>query len=204
MDSNNHPAMHISWLEIVEISLFTLLVTLVLILLVRCFMVRRPVILTTAEMNTSNKGGWQSQPEIQLLMLALPLHLLWEVAQFPLYTVWHEGDWSYILYGLVHCTLGDLLIMLSVFWLLAMSNRTRDWVYRSPVILNVFLFTALGLSYTIYSEILNTRITQTWGYTELMPIVPFIEVGGMPFMQWVLIPPVLIWLMRLLRSRTVA
>lgn len=64
---------------------------------------------------------------------------------------------------------------------------------------NIVLFTVLGLTYTIFSEILNTRIKGTWGYTELMPIVPVIEIGGMPFLQWLLIPPILIWFMHLMK-----
>ena len=44
---------------------------------------------------------------------------------------------------------------------------------------------------------MNVRIKGTWGYTELMPIVPGVEIGGTPFMQWLLIPPILLWLMRL-------
>lgn len=135
-------------------------------------------------------------PEAALVVLALPLQLLWEIAQFPLYTVWHEGDWGYILYGLVHCTLGDLMIILSVFWIVALLNRSRHWIY-SPSLYNIVLFTIIGLGYTIYSEIVNTRIKGTWGYTELMPIVPVIEIGGMPFLQWLLIPPILIWLIKL-------
>ncbi|MFV2004768.1 MAG: hypothetical protein ACC650_06140 [Gammaproteobacteria bacterium] len=194
--------MHINWLEVLEISLFVLLIFIVLLLLVRCFVIKqRPV---TADINTAPVGrvsAWQNTPELQLLMLALPLHLLWEIAQFPLFTVWHEGDWGYILYGLVHCTLGDLIIMLAAFWLLALLNSSRYWIYSSPVFLNLVLFTATGLGYTIYSEIVNTRIKGTWGYTELMPIVPLVEIGGMPFMQWLLIPSVIIWLMRLLKSQ---
>lgn len=141
--------------------------------------------------------GWYALPETQLMVLALPLHLLWEIAQFPLFTVWHEGDWGYILYGLVHCTLGDLLITLSVFWLVALFNRSRYWVTKATLS-DIVLFTLIGLGYTIYSEIVNTRIKGTWGYTELMPIVPVVEIGGMPFMQWLLIPPITLLLMRLL------
>ena len=145
---------------------------------------------------------WLSIPELQLIMFGLPLQLLWEVAQFPLYTVWHEGDWSYILYGLAHCTLGDLLILLATYWLVALLNRSRYW-YRSNILVNGFLFTLLGLGYTIYSEIVNVSIKGNWDYTELMPIVPVIEIGGMPFMQWVLVPPVVLWLMRMFVPHTV-
>ncbi len=144
------------------------------------------------------RDRWRSVPEVQLAMIGLPLSLLWEVAQFPLYTVWHQNDWGYILYGLAHCTLGDLLILLSIYELVALLNRNRRWV-ESNILFNGLLFTLTGLGYTIYSEITNVRIKGTWGYTELMPIVPVVGIGGMPFLQWLLVPPILLGLMRLLR-----
>ena len=199
MNSSMHPYAHFNWFEYLEIGLFVLLVLFFLIFIIRFF------ILTTSlnerpKENTSlgEKRSWKKTPEYLLIVLSLPLQLLWEIAQFPLYTVWHEGDWSFILYGLIHCTLGDLLILLSVFWLISLLNKSRYWIF-SPSMSNIVLFTILGLSYTIFSEILNTRIKGTWGYTELMPIVPVIEIGGMPFLQWILIPPILIWLMQLMR-----
>lgn len=191
--------MHFSWLELLEMGLFALLVLFFLIFLVR-FFILAPTFNERPKENIAlgKMQFWKETPEFLLLMLSVPLQLLWEIAQFPLYTVWHEGDWSFILYGLVHCTLGDLLILLSVFWLVSLFNRSRYWVF-SPSMPNIVLFTVLGLAYTIFSEILNTRIKGTWGYTELMPIVPVIEIGGMPFLQWLLIPPVLIWLMQIVR-----
>lgn len=191
--------MHFNWLEWLEMGLFILLTFFVLMYFVRLF-VFMPVAGVNEKKNiiTWQFQSWKEIPEFLLLTLSLPLQLLWEIAQFPLYTVWHEGDWSYILYGLIHCTLGDLLILLSVFWLVSLLNRSRYWTF-SPSLINIVLFTAFGLGYTIFSEIINTRIKGTWGYTELMPIVPVIEIGGMPFLQWLLIPPVLIWLMQIVR-----
>lgn len=134
-------------------------------------------------------------PELQLLRFALPLELLWEIAQFPLYDVWHQEKWSYILYGLAHCTLGDLLILLATYELVALLAGGRAW-YRSRPNTGSLLFTLLGAAYTVYSELMNVRIKGTWGYTELMPIVPLLHIGVTPFLQWLLIPPILIWLMR--------
>lgn len=195
-----HPYAHINWPELLEIGVFVLLAILVSILFLRLY-VPSPGVYGKTKTHTVSRQlrSWERIPELQLLMLALPLQLLWEIAQFPLYTVWHEGDWSYILYGLVHCTLGDLLILLSMFWIVSLLNRSRHWVF-SPTLLNILLYTAFGLGYTIYSEIVNTRIKGTWGYTDLMPIIPVIEIGGMPFLQWLLIPPVLIWLMHIMHS----
>jgi hypothetical protein len=42
----------------------------------------------------STPTPWLELPEFRLMALALPLHLLWEIAQFPLYTVWHQNEWS--------------------------------------------------------------------------------------------------------------
>ena len=139
---------------------------------------------------------WLAVPELRLLVFGFPLELLWEIAHFPLYDVWHEGSWSYVLYGLAHCTLGDLLILLVLFGLIAALSRDRQW-YRDRPFSSGAAFTLLGIGYTVFSEIHNVRIKGTWGYTELMPIVPIVEIGATPFLQWLLIPPVLVWLMRL-------
>ena len=199
MNSSMHPYAHFNWFELLEIGLFVLLVFFFLLFIIRFFILTQSINKRSKENVSLRKiHSWKKTPEYILIVLSLPLQLLWEIAQFPLYTVWHEGDWSFILYGLVHCTLGDLLILLSVFWLISLLNRSRDWIF-SPSMPNIVLFTVLGLAYTIFSEILNTRIKGTWGYTELMPIVPVIEIGGMPFLQWLLIPPVTIWFMKIMR-----
>lgn len=141
------------------------------------------------------RRNWWAVPELRLLGLGLPLELLWEIAQYPLYDVWHQNGWGYILYALVHCTLGDLVILLLAHAIVAGIARDRFWFRTRPVAGGV-LFTLLGAVYTAYSEINNVWIKGTWGYTELMPLVPVLGVGGMPLLQWLLIPPVLVWLMR--------
>lgn len=102
------------------------------------------------------------------------------------------------MYGLAHCTLGDLLILLTIYVLVALLNRDRRWIDRKPAF-NGFLFTLAGLGYTIYSEHTHARIKGTRGYTDLMPIVSVVEIGGTLFLQWLLIPPILLGLMRMLR-----
>jgi len=200
MNNNMHTPWHMGYPEWLELSFFALLSLIVLVFLIQC--IPRKPITKSISLPRGRFSGFQDAPEAQLIMLALPLELLWEIAQFPLYTVWHEGDWSYILYGLAHCTLGDLLILLIVYWIVALLNRDRYWCHSS-ILLNGLLFTVLGVVYTIFSETVNVRVKGTWDYTELMPIVPIINVGGMPFLQWLLIPPVLLWLLKtIITART--
>lgn len=138
---------------------------------------------------------WHSITELKLVCIAFPLELLWEVAQLPLFTIWHEEAWTYNLYALIHCTLGDLVILLGAYWLVAVIFQNRHW-YKKTVYRGGMLFIAFGLIYTVYSEYINVSIRGSWEYTELMPIVPVVNIGAMPFLQWLLIPPVILWLMR--------
>lgn len=180
---------HAEWLEI---SLFLVIATALLVLLLASLFPRPAKPQSAPE---TPKPGWRNLPELRLLIIALPLELLWEIAQFPLYDVWHQNDWGYILYGLVHCTIGDLLILLVIYEFVALLNRDRRWYARNNMV-NAVLFTLLGAGYTIFSEIMNARIKGTWGYTELMPLIPVLEIGGMPLLQWILIPPLILWFMK--------
>ncbi|MBI5042032.1 MAG: hypothetical protein HZB57_12785 [Gammaproteobacteria bacterium] len=138
---------------------------------------------------------WRRQPELQLLMLALPLELFWEFAQLPLYTLWQRNDWGYILFSLAHCTAGDLLILLVCYELVALLTRNRSW-FAGRTLLNGVVFTLVGAAYTVYSELTNAIPGGDWGYTGQMPIVPVLGIGATPLLQWLLIPPLLLWLMR--------
>ena len=140
--------------------------------------------------------NWRHIPEVRLLVLGLPLQVLWETAQLPLYTVWYQKEWGYILYSIVHCTLGDLLILLISYELIALLNRNRYWIDKG-VLWNGLVFTVFGAGYTIYSEVTNVYIEKTWTYADVMPIVPIVGIGLAPLLQWLIIPPLLLWLTRL-------
>jgi len=57
-------------------------------------------------------------------------------------------------------------------------------------------FILVGLVYTVFSEWTNVHILKSWGYGELMPIIPVMKVGLAPFLQWIVIPSVVILLVR--------
>ena len=47
-----------------------------------------------------------------------------------------------------------------------------------------------------FSEWLNLVIRKSWQYSELMPVVPIVDVGLSPLLQWVLLPPASLWVAR--------
>jgi hypothetical protein len=58
----------------------------------------------------------------------------------------------------------------------------------------------LGIAVTLFSEWFNTTVAATWAYSDLMPVVPGLEVGLSPIAQWVAIPAAgLSWARRGLR-----
>jgi hypothetical protein len=37
---------------------------------------------------------------------------------------------------------------------------------------------------------------KSWGYNQSMPIIPWVQMGLTPFLQWIVIPPIVILLVR--------
>jgi len=128
-------------------------------------------------------------PEVTLLGWGGVLNGVWEFLHSPLYTDHARGAW-YIIWTRLHCTVGDLMILLAAFWVTCLVFRTRYWI-RQPRASAALLFLGIGLCYTVYSEWYNTTVSKTWQYTPLMPVV--FGIGLSPLLQWLLIPPISLW-----------
>jgi hypothetical protein len=123
------------------------------------------------------------------------LNLVWEIAQLPLYTIWRDTTPAYIAFAVAHCTLGDLLIGLAAFGLALITTRASGFAsWRWPWIIATTV--AIGVAYSLFSEWLNTRIVENWGYSALMPSLHIdgVSIGLSPLLQWLLLPPLAIYL----------
>ena len=118
--------------------------------------------------------------------LSLVLHLVWEVAQLPLFTIASQ-PWPQQAFAVLHCTLGDGMIAgLSLLVALAFlaSSRWPEVGLRRTWLLTV----ALAVAYTIFSEWLNVSVRGSWSYGPLMPTLPGLQTGLSPLLQWVIVP----------------
>ncbi len=121
-----------------------------------------------------------------MTMLVL-LNLIWEFAHMPLYTIWEEGTTEEILFAAFHCTGGDALIGLTAIMLAVfLSGGTRWPDERIQTVLFAAIF--IGVGYTIFSEWLNIVVREAWAYRDIMPVVPILNVGLSPLLQWIVIP----------------
>lgn len=133
-------------------------------------------------------------PEISLCLWSFLLNFFWEVVQTYFYTL-RDSAFQTMLYGWIHCTLGDVMITLGSFWFVSMMRRNRRWFLKLNR-LNVISFVLVGLVYTVFSEGLNVQIFKSLAYNESMVIIPWLRLGLTPFLQWVIIPPVALLLVR--------
>ena len=123
---------------------------------------------------------------------SLVAHVVWEILQLPLYTLWSTGTARQQAFAVLHCTLGDAMIAgLSLLLALALFARAT-WPHAS--VARVYCASlAFGAGYTIYSEWLNISVRGSWAYSDLMPVVPGIGTGLAPLLQWVVVPTLALW-----------
>lgn len=116
-------------------------------------------------------------------------HLLWEIFQMPLYTLWTEGTFREIAFAVAHCTGGDILIALASLTGALILAGDADWpAHRFCEVAALTLL--LGIAYTVYSEWLNVSVRRSWAYAPSMPTLPPLGTGLAPVLQWIVIPSV--------------
>ncbi len=121
-------------------------------------------------------------------MIAAIGHLLWEVAQLPLYTVWWTGMPREIVVAVVHCSGGDVLISTATLLIAAMLAWLCGWLlFEWRMAVTAIL---LGVGYTIMSEWLNVAVWRSWSYSSAMPVLPWFGTGLSPLLQWLVVPAV--------------
>lgn len=135
------------------------------------------------------------QPELNIFMFAFLLNLPWELLQIPLFTAMPAlAHWD----GVIVCmraAAGDGLIALLAFWAIAYLAGTRGWMTHFSIRTTVG-FIGIGIILTIMMEYWATRLAGRWEYATAMPRLPLLGTGLLPLLQWVLIPPLLLWVVR--------
>lgn len=142
--------------------------------------------------------GWVGAMRRYIVVSALA-HLVWEIVQLPLYTLWRTGTRGEQAFAVLHCTGGDLLIAGSGLLMALVAVGDRQWPDERFARV-AGLTVAIGILYTIYSEWLNTSVRLSWSYSELMPVMPLVGTGLSPLLQWLVVPAVALWAARLPRE----
>lgn len=116
-------------------------------------------------------------------------HLVWEIGQLPLFTIWTSGTRSEQVFAVSHCTAGDVLI--TGFALASAIALGRAWSWPQGQWTRVIVLTvAIGIGYTAFSEWLNVYVRGSWSYGPAMPVLYLgtIGIGWSPLLQWLCVP----------------
>ena len=146
--------------------------------------------LSNSERSSMKSCRFSRIPEINLCFFSFFLNFFWEVVQTYFYTL-KDSPFSKMLYGWIHCTLGDVILTIGSFWLVSAASRNLK-LNR----LNFIGFIMVGVVYAVLSEWANVHLFKSWGYNQSMPIIPWVRMGLTPFLQWIVIPPIVILLVR--------
>ena len=133
-------------------------------------------------------------PEFNVALFAFLLNFVWEFIQVPFFQGMQEmSHWE----GIKFCTgatFGDAVIAVSCFWGVAIF-RSREWILR-PTRGEVVGFISLGVIITIGIEWLSVNVLDRWAYIEDFPTLPVFGTWLTPILQWILLPPLIVWFVR--------
>jgi hypothetical protein len=133
--------------------------------------------------------------EANVALFAFLLNFPWEFWQVPFHEEIPDArHWDAVL-ACTQATFGDALIAVVAFWIVAAGARSRDWI-MNPTARSVTGFVAVGVAITVILEWISTRLLDRWSYSELMPTIPLLGTGLVPVLQWILLPPLIVWFVR--------
>lgn len=144
-----------------------------------------------------SKSGWRALmdlPELDIAIFAFLLNFPWEILQNGLFLGMAAArHWDAVLMC-TRATCGDVGIALAAFWGVAGLGSGRHWP-RYPTTAQIVGFMAFGLAVTIGLELLATTVWHRWSYSAAMPVIPLLQVGLSPLLQWTILPPLIVWFM---------
>jgi hypothetical protein len=115
------------------------------------------------------------------------IHFFWEMWQMPLFEFSESSDLLAMNWMCTQASLGDGVIAVLAYYFVVYVKK-GPWLHYASF-KDIALFIVPGIVLTIVMEYLNTLILFRWSYGPLMPIVPVLEIGLAPLLQWILIPP---------------
>jgi hypothetical protein len=131
---------------------------------------------------------------ISIYVVAFLLHFVWEMWQVPFFEgMSRAAHWDALLFC-TRASLGDGFITLVAFLVASfLAGWCKTGKFRFPL-RGWLSFLATGLLLTIVFELLATKYLDRWQYSDLMPVLPYLEVGLVPLLQWLALPPLSLWL----------
>lgn len=121
---------------------------------------------------------------ITTIPFALLFNLAWEILQIPLF----KGgvyEWHHILFCLLD-SVADVIMLLLIYFGFALIYKNALWVINLNT-KRIILLILTGGTGAILAEVRHLSIG-TWSYAGTMPLIPVVNVGLSPVLQFMILP----------------
>lgn len=122
-----------------------------------------------------------------ILALAFVLNFLWEMVQMPLFKNM-SLNWKTTLFC-AGASIADCIMILLLYLGFGLMYKDSLW-FRRPVFLRVVLLVIVGGLGAVLAEKKNLYLGN-WAYSSYMPLVPVIDVGLSPLLQFMILPAII-------------
>ncbi len=131
------------------------------------------------------------------LLVAFLLNFAWELIQSPLY----KGN-TYNISHISFCGLAsvaDAVMVLLIYFVLAIIYKDPLWIKKNNLLRTLILILIGGIG-AILAEM--RHLSQgNWAYTPSMPILPFVNAGLSPVLQFMFLPVLIYYITSLLLKK---
>ena len=130
---------------------------------------------------------------LSVYFVAAGLNYAWELAQRPFYS--GADDFGAALWHCLVAAAADGVLVVLIFAAAAAAQSSIDWFIKPTAGgCAAMVGAALGIGFGV--EWWGVRIAQRWQYSERMPLIPGIDIGIVPLVQMLLLPPLVFWILR--------
>lgn len=112
----------------------------------------------------------------------------------PFFRFTAEQSYTAMNWMCTRASIGDGLISVLAYLTVRYRDDAPDW-YRSPGKSQYVVYLSVGVLLTIVLEWINIYLLGRWDYSPLMPVIPGINVGIIPVLQWLIVPLVLLYVL---------
>lgn len=132
-----------------------------------------------------------------MAVISFIINEVWELLQMPLYRSAY-----YNLGHIVFCTLGalaDMIMVLLLYFSFAFIYKNLFWIAQRNWF-KIFVVMLTGAVGAVLSE-KRHLLLGSWAYDQSMPIIPFVNVGLSPVLQFFLLPVIIYFLSHIIISK---
>ncbi len=133
--------------------------------------------------HSHNRGAFKRLTYL-IIAFSFLLNFAWEMLQMPLYEGMKLNMQTAMFCGVA--SVADALMVLLLYSAFAVVYKDPFWVQHfTPS--RILLLVMVGATGAILAEMLHLS-TGTWKYSQCMPIIPVMNVGVSPILQFIILP----------------